>query len=137
MYDTTIGSNIKKFRTAAGLTQKQLGERVGKSESCIGNYELGSTEIPSSMLFRIADALKISAHQLIDDNWSSGATSEYDTYLKLRIQGLDERLQVGTILIKNGYTVGQIKQKKTETGKTLDYFLIAKLEPGNAETQKG
>lgn len=40
---------------------------------------------------------------------------------ELVIQGVEDRLTVSSILIKNGYTVGPDKRKRTPTGKTLDY----------------
>lgn len=42
---------------------------------------------------------------------------------KLYINTLEERIEVAGILIKNGYTVSQGKEKKAPTGKTYDYFL--------------
>lgn len=42
---------------------------------------------------------------------------------ELVIQGVEDRLTVAAILIKNGYTVGPDKRKKTPTGKSLDYLL--------------
>lgn len=43
---------------------------------------------------------------------------------KLYIDKLEERIEVAGILIKNGYTVSQGKEKKTPTGKVYDYFLV-------------
>ena len=43
---------------------------------------------------------------------------------KIYIDKLEERIEVAGILIKNGYTVSQGKEKKTPTGKTYDYFLL-------------
>lgn len=42
---------------------------------------------------------------------------------KLYIDKLEERIEVAGILIKNGYTVSQGKEKRTPTGKTYEYFL--------------
>ena len=43
---------------------------------------------------------------------------------KIYIDKLEDRIEVAGILIKNGYTVSQDKEKRTPTGKTYDYFLI-------------
>lgn len=56
--------------------------------------------------------------------------------MKLKIYNLEDRLTVAQILIKNGYTVSQGKQKKTETGKVLDYYLKVEEDDSNAETVK-
>ena len=42
---------------------------------------------------------------------------------KLYIDKLEERIEVAGILIKNGYTVAQGKEKKSPTGKVYEYFL--------------
>ena len=55
---------------------------------------------------------------------------------KLRIFNQEDRLTVAAILIKNGYTVGQKKEKRTETGKTLDYYLVVSEDSSNADTTR-
>lgn len=53
---------------------------------------------------------------------------------KLYIDKLEERIEVAGILIKNGYTVSQGKEKKSPTGKTYDYFLeVSKDDNSKAE----
>lgn len=42
---------------------------------------------------------------------------------ELRITKLEDRKLVAGILLENGYSIGSIKRKKTETGKAVDYFL--------------
>ena len=56
--------------------------------------------------------------------------------IELRIYNQQDRMDMATILIKNGYTVSQFKRQRTPTGKVVDYFLRAKLEEGNADTSK-
>lgn len=53
---------------------------------------------------------------------------------ELVIQGVEDRLTVSSILIKNGYTVGPDKRKRTPTGKTLDYLLNVYEEDSGAMT---
>lgn len=43
--------------------------------------------------------------------------------MELTIYGLEDRLMVAQILIKNGYKVCQGKRQKTPTGKQVDYTL--------------
>ena len=42
---------------------------------------------------------------------------------ELRIAKLEDRKIVASILLENGYSIGPSRRKKTETGKTMDYFL--------------
>lgn len=130
-----IGSNIKRFRSEKGITQKELGQAIGKSESYISDAENGRNEITVVALDKIAKVLKVPVMRLIDAEYGT-EKSEYDDYMKLRIYNLEDRLSVSGILIKNGYTVGQTKQKKTDTGKVLDYYLVAKLSEENADTSR-
>lgn len=58
------GERIRHFREKAGLTQKQLGEMTGKSESAIRNYELDNRRPDWETLSRIANALKVSYYAL-------------------------------------------------------------------------
>lgn len=36
-----VGENIKKLRTESGLSQKEVAQAIGRSESQIGAYENG------------------------------------------------------------------------------------------------
>lgn len=48
--------------------------------------------------------------------------------MKLNIYSKEDRLTVAKILIDNGYTVHQGKEKMTPTGKALNYYLIVTKE---------
>ena len=54
----------------------------------------------------------------------------------IKIYNQQDRLDVAQILIKNGYTVSQVKKKRTETGKTVDYYLKIRLDEENASITK-
>lgn len=56
--------------------------------------------------------------------------------MELRIYNQQDRLEVSGILIKNGYTVSQIKKKRTETGKVVDYYLKISMDEENADTSR-
>lgn len=61
----TLGERIQKYRKDAGLTQRELSERIGKTFSSVQKYELGLTEPPMSVIEKIAIALKIPVAQLV------------------------------------------------------------------------
>lgn len=52
---------------------------------------------------------------------------------EISIAKLEDRKTVTAILHENGYTFGPGKRKKTETGKTIDYFLKVYREDGSDE----
>ena len=77
MNNRQIGNNIRKMRKYRKLTQKQLGQLIGKTESSIQKYECGYTEVPRSVLESIAENLDIHLLDLLDDQ---GVTDLYDVY---------------------------------------------------------
>lgn len=63
MFD--MGKRICKLRRDAHLTQKQLGEKIGKSASTIGSYE-NDTAVPTlENAAALAEALHVSLDYLL------------------------------------------------------------------------
>ncbi|MBM6821886.1 helix-turn-helix domain-containing protein [Fusobacterium mortiferum] len=60
-----IGLKIKENRKRLKLTQKSLGEKIGKTESSIQKYEKGLTQIPNDVLEKLADVFQIPIFELI------------------------------------------------------------------------
>lgn len=59
-----VADRIKMYRKAAGLTQKELGEKIGVKHNTVSSYESGINEPEQDMLFKIASALGISINDL-------------------------------------------------------------------------
>lgn len=60
-----IGTRVKDARMELGITQEQLGDKVGVSKVSICGYEQG-TRMPSiSILPNLADALNVSVDYLL------------------------------------------------------------------------
>ena len=135
MVKDVIAKSIKKYRLSAGMSQVELARKIGKSETYIRDAENARNDVTVTVLEQIAGAVGIPMMKMLDETYGE-EKSAFDDFIKLRIYNLDERLMVSTILIKNGYTVSQSKQKRTETGKVLDYFLVAKLDDENADTAR-
>lgn len=55
-----IANIFKSLRKNAGLTQRQLAERVGKSQQIIGHWETGYSQPDLSTLFDLFDMYGIS-----------------------------------------------------------------------------
>lgn len=60
----TLGSNIRAIREKRG-TQQDLANTINKDRSVIARYERGEVDIPVTVLFDIAKALKVSAAKLV------------------------------------------------------------------------
>jgi repressor LexA len=59
-----IGKQIKKFRLLRGLTQKELGDKIGVKHNTISSYEAGVNEPEHNTLFVIAETLDINVDDL-------------------------------------------------------------------------
>ena len=124
-----VGMNIKMLRESRKLSQGKLGKLIGKSESTVGSYESGGTDMPLSAILKTAEALRCNPEELLG--------AEVDTFnpvAELRIYTQEDRQAVSGILVKNGYTVRQIKVPR-EKGKSNYLCLQAKLEESSLESQ--
>lgn len=71
----TAGERIKKIRQEKGLSQKELGEKLGVSQQMIGQWETGKANPKIETKKKIADALNIHLSDLIDD-WNNLSKDE-------------------------------------------------------------
>src|SRR5579884_442239 len=51
----SLGARLKAFRVRAGLSQADLGARLGRSASAINRYETGQRRLPAEDLIRLAE----------------------------------------------------------------------------------
>ncbi len=65
-----FGNNLKKYRTALGLSQEAFAEKSGLHRTYISAIERYRRSISLENIQRIADALEIETYQLFmeDDN---------------------------------------------------------------------
>jgi transcriptional regulator with XRE-family HTH domain len=63
--DTAVGREIRQYRRAAGLTQKQVADIIGVTGAQFHRYETGATRITASRLIAIANALGVRADTLL------------------------------------------------------------------------
>jgi transcriptional regulator with XRE-family HTH domain len=60
-----IGANVRRLRVAAGLTQGQLSERADVADATISRVERGRLEPSSTLISKLAHALKVGADDLL------------------------------------------------------------------------
>lgn len=65
----SVGTNIKKIRRAKNMTQKQLGDLCGLSESMIRQYELGYRNPKIETIEKISNALSVSVDELYSNSF--------------------------------------------------------------------
>lgn len=63
--DVAIGAHLREARLRAGLTQEQLGERLGITFQQVQKYENGKNRISASTLIRAAQALSTTAAAIL------------------------------------------------------------------------
>lgn len=64
----SIGTNIKKYRKANNLTQKELAEKIDKKERTVRGYEADDTIPPIDVIKKISNILDVPLSDLIRDN---------------------------------------------------------------------
>ena len=62
----SLGSRIVAERTRRGITQRQLALMTGTSRSYLWKIEIGAADVGIDVLIRIARALDVPVHNLID-----------------------------------------------------------------------
>ena len=64
----SVGDKIKSLRKEMGLTQTELGDRVGVKKNAVSKWECGRVEdIPGSTLKELAKLFQVPVSYLIDD----------------------------------------------------------------------
>lgn len=67
-----VGDKIKTLRKSIGLTQTELGQKVGVQKNAVSKWECGRVEdIPTSTIKQLAILFDVPASYLIDDDASN------------------------------------------------------------------
>ena len=61
------GHRLRALREAAGLTQQQLGARVGITHEALSNLELGKLAASASTVRQLSQALRVAPERFVDD----------------------------------------------------------------------
>lgn len=71
----STGEKIKQARKNAGLTQKELGEKLGVSQAAIGQFESENSNPKLQTIRKIAEALSVTLSEIVDD-WTTFTDEE-------------------------------------------------------------
>ncbi|HBG75473.1 MAG TPA: hypothetical protein DDW86_00755 [Clostridiales bacterium] len=71
-----IGPRLRKYREAQNLSQKELAERIGVSNSRVSNWEKGINRPDVDILADICNALNVSPSELLDVHLSPDNLSD-------------------------------------------------------------
>ncbi|OAL98378.1 MAG: transcriptional regulator [Wolbachia endosymbiont of Dactylopius coccus] len=84
-----LGKKIKQLRLDRGLTQTELGKRIGVSYRQIQKYENGSNHILASRIYDLAKALSIDVADFFIDIHADSYEAYDEEVLKL-VKGYNE-----------------------------------------------
>lgn len=98
-----IAKNLLYYRKRAGMTQKQLAEKLGVKNTAVSNWESGNNSIDIDTLFAACDVFGVT----INDMYGQSSTKEQSLsddelrllsmYRELNSQGKDYILQTITM----------------------------------------
>lgn len=79
-----ISHNIKYYRQMKRMTQQQLADKIGITNTVIQRYESGVISVPYERILQLADALDVSPVTLMGlDNAGEREEALVDAYSKL------------------------------------------------------
>jgi transcriptional regulator with XRE-family HTH domain len=79
--DKLVGQNIRVHRLAAGITQEELGKKLGVTFQQVQKYENGTNRVGSGRLYDIAEMLDVPVKLLFggaDKQKNLGISSPFD-----------------------------------------------------------
>lgn len=100
---SSFGANLHRIRLEKGLTQTDLGNKVGLSKRMIVHYEKYATNPPTVRIAALADALGVRIDDLIHDNGHNTIVVDHKFARKLeRAKRLPESdQQLVSVMIDN------------------------------------
>jgi transcriptional regulator with XRE-family HTH domain len=86
----TIGQRIARIRKKRGLTQAQLGKKIGITQNLVSDYETGTVRLFDEMVARFALALKVSTDEILGLRSSSHIEPPTTLRVMKRVQQLEK-----------------------------------------------
>lgn len=112
----TLGEKIRTSRVNAGLTQKELGDKLGIDSATIGKYERGKLNPKFETVKKIADALNIRPLDLYPDKFFRADYKPVDkaeeNFLNDAVQGFVDEVAVDLGNLGNDILSQQIEVEK-------------------------
>ena len=108
------GTKIKELRQLHGLSQEELGRRVGVQRAAINKYEKGTvTNIPIETIEKIANIFEVSPTYLV--GWDTTPTNPLAVEIKV-IQAVNSLFGADVVDLMETYVgVNRIGQRKIQT----------------------
>ncbi len=124
----SLGKQIKKARKAAGLTQRQLAERINKGFSSVQKYEMDIITPPIDVITNISKVLDIEINTLLDIKPLPEQTVPLSCDNNKTVTLYNDGLELDAFdnyLLELGYrTFVDIKRFENPKGKNGDVWII-------------
>lgn len=129
-----FAQKLKALRLKRGLTQAQLGTRLGVSASAVGMYEQARREPDNIILMRVCEVFEVDANYLLCD-----ARSEDGAVLRLEdmITQMRERLLSQQALMFHGKPIDAEGTEKIIAALELGAQLAAEYKQKNGGEEGG
>lgn len=105
----TIGKRIQALRKEKGLTQKELGEKLGVSASMIGQYETDLRKPKIETLEKISAALGVAVSDIVDVSTISPSLNSALPLMLKFTKNIDKQSSHSPILLSDEERI-QIKE---------------------------
>ena len=118
-----IGNKIKDYRKKQGLTQKELGKKVGVGHTTVSAYEKGTISLNMNMLFAISAALDIRVDDLFPERNSNQAYLEKTKGMITKDLNSEEMLFLQKLIEKTSLMNKEERSKFLDSIQfTVDYY---------------
>ncbi len=74
--DIQVGKKIRNQRMISGISQSELGDRIGVTFQQIQKYEKGANRVSASRLVEIANAMSIDVRSFFDEFDASASSND-------------------------------------------------------------
>ncbi len=124
-----LGDNISKLRKKKGLSQEELGERIGVTRQTISNWELGETGPNPDQLKLLSKELSISIDELLENDIKDVlvekvSNTEKTTKLLLKIMEILAIFILVLIVILYMY---KLISTRKDAGRKIDESIYCKI----------
>lgn len=111
-----IGEHIARLRKERGITQVEMAERLGLSQSIVSKYESGELRLHAELIVRLAEVFRTSTDEVLGVKSATasgggaehGGRTEQRLMKKLRqVAQLPERDQRAVLRLINSVAAGQ------------------------------
>lgn len=115
------GDIIKNRRIELGLTQEELGERIGVQKSAVAKYESGKVEnLKRSIIEKLSEVLNLSPTQIMGFDEDEEILQEFTTF----DDAVENFLKQNVVIGFNGFDVNKLsEEQKVEYANELKSML--------------